>query len=114
MASKSGNKISAIEEHYFDPEIAALYDDKSGFTGTPIRAKMDHRFDRRFEHAVKRAAPSGMGRRHASSRTVTEQHWQAIGSHYGTGDTRLIRPSRIRLQHLAGLRSHHVDAMHLA
>ncbi|MDC3347507.1 amidohydrolase family protein [bacterium] len=49
MASKSGNKIIAIEEHYFDPEIAALYDDKSGFTGTPIRAKMDDLYDMRIK-----------------------------------------------------------------
>ena len=50
MASKSGNKISAIEEHYFDPEIAALYDDKSGLTGTPIRAKMDDLYDLRIKN----------------------------------------------------------------
>ena len=49
MASKSGNKIIAIEEHYFDPEIVAEFDDKTGFVGTPIRTKMDDLYDLRIK-----------------------------------------------------------------
>ena len=49
MASKSGNKIIAIEEHYFDPEIVAEFDDKTGFAGTPIRKKMDDLYDLRIK-----------------------------------------------------------------
>lgn len=41
MASRDGYRVIAIEEHYFDPDIAAKYDDKAGFTGTPIRERMD-------------------------------------------------------------------------
>ena len=49
MASKSGNRIIAIEEHYFDPEIVAEFDDKTGFAGTPIRKKMDDLYDLRIK-----------------------------------------------------------------
>lgn len=41
MASKAGYKIIALEEHYFDPGIAAKFNDKVGFAGTPIRKRLD-------------------------------------------------------------------------
>ncbi len=41
MASKAGTRIIALEEHYFDPGIAAKFNDKVGFAGTPIRKRLD-------------------------------------------------------------------------
>ena len=76
MASKSGNKIIAIEEHYFDPEIAALYDDKSGFTGTPIRAKMDDLYDMRIKDmgcVRHRCAGSVAGRTRCAALSMARQ-----------------------------------------
>ena len=49
MASNSGNRIIAIEEHYFDPEIVAEFDKKTSFEGTPIRKRMDDLYDARIK-----------------------------------------------------------------
>lgn len=48
MASKAGYRIIALEEHYFDPGIAATFDDKTGFSGTPIRKRLDDVDDMRI------------------------------------------------------------------
>ena len=47
--SNSGNRIIAIEEHYFDPEIVAEFDKKTSFEGTPIRKRMDDLYDTRIK-----------------------------------------------------------------
>ena len=49
MASRDGNRIIALEEHYFDPGIAAHYDAKSGFEGTVIRERLDDLEDVRIQ-----------------------------------------------------------------
>ena len=48
MASKAGYRIIAIEEHYFDPEIASHFNDRQGFVGSPIRARLDDLDDQRL------------------------------------------------------------------
>jgi predicted TIM-barrel fold metal-dependent hydrolase len=48
MTSKAGYRIIALEEHYFDPEIAARFSEKQGFAGTPIRDRLDDVDDRRI------------------------------------------------------------------
>ena len=49
MASTDGNRIIALEEHYFDPSIAEEYNDKTGFAGTPVRKKLDDLYDLRIK-----------------------------------------------------------------
>lgn len=41
VASKEGYRVVALEEHYFDPEIAARFDPKARFGGTRIRELLD-------------------------------------------------------------------------
>ena len=48
MTSKAGYRIIALEEHYFDPEIAEKFNDRQGFVGTPIRQRMDDLDDMRI------------------------------------------------------------------
>ena len=49
MVSKNGERIIALEEHYFDAEIAAQFDDKLSFAGTKLREKLDDLFDIRIK-----------------------------------------------------------------
>lgn len=49
MASKAGYRIIALEEHYFDPEIASHFSEKQGFAGTPLRKRLDDLDDMRIK-----------------------------------------------------------------
>ena len=49
MVSTDGNRIIALEEHYFDPSIADEYNDKTSFSGTLIRKKLDDLYDIRIK-----------------------------------------------------------------
>ncbi|MNG22468.1 hypothetical protein D3C84_1069530 [compost metagenome] len=46
------------------------------------------RIERRFQHACRQPAPTGMGRRDTSAGTVAKQRRQAVGGHRRTGDAR--------------------------
>ena len=41
MASKNGTQIIAIEEHYFDPELAAHFEGRNDIKAPPIRQRLD-------------------------------------------------------------------------
>ena len=48
MASSDGYRVIALEEHYFDPGIAAKYDPRTGFEGKPVRKRLDDLDDLRI------------------------------------------------------------------
>ena len=41
MALKDGTRVIAIEEHYFDPELAALFTGRDVRTPPPLRARLE-------------------------------------------------------------------------
>ncbi len=41
MSSKEGYRVIALEEHYFDAEVASYYDSRAGFAGSEIRTRLD-------------------------------------------------------------------------
>ncbi len=49
MASRDGHRVIALEEHYFDADIAARYDANTGFDGKPVRGRLDDVDDGRLE-----------------------------------------------------------------
>ncbi len=48
MTSSTGTRIIALEEHYFDAAIAEQFNPRQGFSGTPIRERLDDLGERRI------------------------------------------------------------------